>query len=149
MGTVPSTKSAWAPKTPGFFPSWAPYPVLNTAGHLDPAPPSIFCPSPWDTGHWVHGKYGKYQPDDSKVTRRLLRKKSKPSFVHDWIKILFAWLLEKPKTVFLLQTLLFVAFIATVLKKKTYQLGEHDSGSAESWRMSNNFCSPAPNMMPP
>ena len=27
--------------------------MLNTAGHLDPAPPSKFCPSPWDTGHWV------------------------------------------------------------------------------------------------
>ena len=51
MGTVPSTINAWAPKTPGFFPWWAPYPVLNTAGHLDPAPPSKFCPSPWDTGH--------------------------------------------------------------------------------------------------
>ena len=55
MGTVPSTINAWAPKTPGFFPWWAPYPVLNTAGHLDPAPPSKFCPSPWDTGHWVLG----------------------------------------------------------------------------------------------
>ena len=35
MGTVPSTKNAWAPKTPVFFSWWAPYPVLNTAGHLD------------------------------------------------------------------------------------------------------------------
>ena len=34
-------------------------------------------------------------------------------------------------------------------KNDMYQLGEHDSGSAESWRMSNNLCSPAPNMMPP
>ena len=56
MGTVPSTKNAWAPKTPVFFSWWALYPVLNTAGHLDPAPPSKFCPSPWDTGHWVHDK---------------------------------------------------------------------------------------------
>ena len=35
MGTVPSTKNAWAPKTPVFFSWWALYPVLNTAGHLD------------------------------------------------------------------------------------------------------------------
>ena len=41
------------PKPQVFFPWWAQYPVLNTAGHLDPAPPSKFCPSPWDTGHWV------------------------------------------------------------------------------------------------
>ena len=102
------------PKPQGFFPTVPS--TIYTAGYLDPAHPSKFCPSPWDTGHWVHGKYGKYQPDDSKVTRRLLRKKSKPSFVHDWIKIFFAWLLGKPKTVFLLQPILFVAFIATVSK---------------------------------
>ena len=53
MGTVPSTIFAWAPKTSGALPWWAPYPVLNNDGHLDPAQPAKFCPSPWDTGQWV------------------------------------------------------------------------------------------------
>ena len=44
MGTIPSTKNAWAPKTPSFFPLMGTVP--STAGHLDPAPPSKFCPSP-------------------------------------------------------------------------------------------------------
>ena len=41
------------PKPQGFLPWWAPYPVLNNDGHLDPAQPPKFCPSPWDTGQWV------------------------------------------------------------------------------------------------
>ena len=48
----------------------------------------------------------------------------------------------KPRTVFFLQTLYFTAFIATVEKIITYALGEHDSGSAQVWRTSNDFCSP-------
>ena len=32
--------------------------------------------------HGEHGKDGKHQPDDSKVTRRLLREKSKLTFVY-------------------------------------------------------------------
>ena len=47
----------------------------------------------------------------------------------------------KPRTVFFLQTLYFTAFIATVEKIITYALGEHDPGSAQDWRRSNNFCS--------
>ena len=31
--------------------------------------------------HGEHGKDGKHQPDDSKVTRRLLKEKSKLTFV--------------------------------------------------------------------
>ena len=49
----------------------------------------------------------------------------------------------KPRTVFFLQTLYFTAFIATVKKIRTYALGEHDPGSAQDWRTSNDFCSPA------
>ena len=49
----------------------------------------------------------------------------------------------KPRTVFFLQTLYFTAFIATVEKIITYALGEHDPGSAQNWRTSNDFCSPA------
>ena len=49
----------------------------------------------------------------------------------------------KLRTVFFLQKLYFTAFIATVEKIITYALGEHDPGSAEDWRMSNDFCSPA------
>ena len=49
----------------------------------------------------------------------------------------------KPRTVFFLQTnTLFTAFIATVEKIITYALGEHDPGSAQDWRTSNDFCSP-------
>ena len=48
----------------------------------------------------------------------------------------------KPRTVFFLQTLYFTAFIATVEKIITYALGEHDPGSAQDWRTSNDFCSP-------
>ena len=48
----------------------------------------------------------------------------------------------KPRTVFFLQTLYFMAFIATVEKIITYTLGEHDPGSAQVWRTSNDFCSP-------
>ena len=51
----------------------------------------------------------------------------------------------KPRTVFFLQTLYFTAFIATVEKIITYALGEHDPGSAQDWRTSNDFCSPALN----
>ena len=58
MGTVPSTIFAWAPKTSGALPWWAPYPVLNNDGHLDPAQPAKFCPSPWDTGQWVRQQPG-------------------------------------------------------------------------------------------
>ena len=47
-----------------------------------------------------------------------------------------------PRTVFFLQTLYFTAFIATVEKIITYALGEHDPGSAQDWRTSNDFCSP-------
>ena len=36
-----------------FFPWWAPYPVLNNDGHLDPAPLSKLWPSLWDTDKWV------------------------------------------------------------------------------------------------
>ena len=49
----------------------------------------------------------------------------------------------KLRTVFFLQTLYFRAFIATVGKIITYALGEHDPGSAQDWRTSNDFCSPA------
>ena len=49
----------------------------------------------------------------------------------------------KQRTVFFLQTLYFTAFIATVEKIITYALGEHDPGSAQDWRTSNDFCSPA------
>ena len=48
----------------------------------------------------------------------------------------------KPRTVFFLQTLYFTAFIATVEQIITYALGEHDPGSAQDWRTSNDFCSP-------
>ena len=48
----------------------------------------------------------------------------------------------KPRTVFFLKTLFFTAFIATVEKIITYALGEHDPGSAQDWRTSNDFCSP-------
>ena len=48
----------------------------------------------------------------------------------------------KPRTVFFLQTL-FTVFIATVEKTITYALGEHDPGSTQNWRMSNDFGSPA------
>ena len=52
----------------------------------------------------------------------------------------------KPRTVFFLQTLYFTAFIATVEKIITYALGEHDPGSAQDWRTSNDFCSPGHQM---
>ena len=48
----------------------------------------------------------------------------------------------KPRTVFFLQTLYFTAFIAKVEKIITNALGEHDPGSAQDWRTSNDFCSP-------
>ena len=38
---------------------------------------------------------------------------------------------------------LFTAFIATIQKIIPYALGEHDPGSAQDWRTSNDFCSPA------
>ena len=49
----------------------------------------------------------------------------------------------KPRTVFFLQTLYFTAFIATVEKIILNALGEHDPGSAQVWRMSKDFCTPA------
>ena len=48
----------------------------------------------------------------------------------------------KPRTVFFLQTLYSTAFIATVEKIRSYALGEHDLGSAQDWRTSDDFCSP-------
>ena len=54
----------------------------------------------------------------------------------------------KPRTVFFLQTLYFTAFIATVEKIITYALGEHDPGSAQDWRTSNDFFSPAYKLYP-
>ena len=51
----------------------------------------------------------------------------------------------KPRTVFFVHTLYFMAFIATVEKIITYALGEHDPGSAQVWRTPNDFCSPDQN----
>ena len=50
-----------------------------------------------------------YQPDDSKVTRRLLKEKSKLTFVACLLK-------GSQEQSFFLQTLLFTAFVATVQK---------------------------------
>ena len=47
----------------------------------------------------------------------------------------------KPWIVFFLQTLYSMAFIEKVEKIITYALGEHDHGSAQVWRTSNDFCS--------
>ena len=64
-----------------------------------------------------------YQTDDSKVTRRLLKEKSKLTFVDVSIKIFIACLLKgSQEQSFFLQTLLFTAFLATVQKIKTYAL---------------------------
>ena len=49
----------------------------------------------------------------------------------------------KPRTVFFSPDTLFTAFVATIQKMITYALGEHDPGSAQDWRTSNDFCSPA------
>ena len=48
----------------------------------------------------------------------------------------------KPRKVFFPPDTLFTAFIAMVEKIITYALGEHDPGSAQNWRTSNDFCSP-------
>ena len=64
-----------------------------------------------------------YQTDDSKVTRRLLKEKSKLTFVDVLIKIFIACLLKgSQEQSFFLQTLLFTAFLVTVLKILTYAL---------------------------
>ena len=64
-----------------------------------------------------------YQPDDSKVTGRLLKEKSKLTFVDVLIKISIACLLKEVKNcLFFLQTLLFTAFVVTVQKIITYAL---------------------------
>ena len=64
-----------------------------------------------------------YQTDDSKVTRRLLKEKSKLTFVDVLIKIFIACLLKgSQEQSFFLQTLLFTAFLATVQKIITYAL---------------------------
>ena len=47
----------------------------------------------------------------------------------------------KPRTLFPPDTL-FTAFIARVEKIITYALGEHDPGSAQVWRTSNDFFNP-------
>ena len=44
--------------------------------------------------HGEHGKDGKHQPADSKVTRRLLKEKSKLTFVEVLIKMFIACLLK-------------------------------------------------------
>ena len=49
--------------------------------------------------------------------------------------------MEAKNSLFPPDTLL-TAFIATVEKIITYALGEHDPGSAQDWRTSNDFCSP-------
>ena len=48
----------------------------------------------------------------------------------------------KPKTVVFPPDPLFMAFIVTVEEIIIYALGEHDPGSAQNWRTSNDFCSP-------
>ena len=48
-------------------------------------------------------KMGKHQPDDLKVTRRLLKEKSKLTFVDKDIHCMFVE--GKPRTVFFLQAL--------------------------------------------
>ena len=64
-----------------------------------------------------------YQTDDSKVTRRHLKEKSKLKFVDVLIKISIAGLLKgSQEQSFFLQTLLFTAFLVTVLKILTYAL---------------------------
>ena len=64
-----------------------------------------------------------YKPDDSKVTGRLLKEKSKLTFVVVLIKIFIACLLKgSQEQSFFLQTLLFTAFLATVQKIITYAL---------------------------
>ena len=40
------------------------------------------------------------------------------------------------------QNTLFYVFLSTVITIITYALGEHDPGSAQDWRTSNDFCSP-------
>ena len=58
-----------------------------------------------------------YQTDDSKVTRRLLKEKSKLTFVDVEIKIFIACLFKgSQEQSFFLQTLFFTAFLATVQK---------------------------------
>ena len=52
----------------------------------------------------------------------------------------------KSRTDFFLQTLYFMAFMATVEKIITFALGEHDPRSAQDWRRSNDFCSPGPHI---
>ena len=47
-----------------------------------------------------------------------------------------------PRTVFYPPDTLFTAFVAPVKKIITYALGEHDPGSAQDGRMSNDFCTP-------
>ena len=64
-----------------------------------------------------------YQTDDSKVTRRLLKEKSKLTFVDVQIMIFIACLLKgSQEQSFFLQTLLFTSFLVTVLKNLTYAL---------------------------
>ena len=55
-----------------------------------------------------------YETDDSRVTRRLLKEKSKLTFVDVLNKDIHCMFVEgKSRTVFFLQTLLFTAFLAT------------------------------------
>ena len=48
----------------------------------------------------------------------------------------------KPRTVFYPPDTLFTAFVATVQKIITYALGEHNPGSAQDGRISNDSCQP-------
>ena len=46
-----------------------------------------------------------------------------------------------PTEIFSASPNLFTAFIPTVAKIITYALREHDPGSPQNWRTSNDFCS--------
>ena len=64
-----------------------------------------------------------YETDDSRVTRRLLKEKSKLTFVDVLNKDIHCMFVEgKSRTVFFLQTLLFTAFLATAQRIITYAL---------------------------
>ena len=63
-----------------------------------------------------------YQPDDSKVTGRLLKEKSKLTFVDVLIKISIACLLKEVKNCLFSFRHSYTAFVVTVQKIITYAL---------------------------
>ena len=81
-----------------------------------------------------------YQTDDSKVTRRLLKEKSKLTFVDVQIMIFIACLLKgSQEQSFFLQTLSFTAFLATVKNENIRTCGHMILGQLRMGARQTNY----------